>query len=185
MSLKELLRLAPPPPNPISMGTDKDFLLIENQIGGKLPRDYKEYIRHYGGCMWYRHIIINAPIHKDDSFSLWGWHKQNIQQLKTLFEGPLPLVKYPVFPEPGGIFLCGGDIFGEMIAWITEGEPDNWSIVYFNYDCASFDKYDMNLTTFLLKLVKKEIHPDCFTSDLYDLFKDRPIATVTSLDIDL
>jgi hypothetical protein len=184
MSLQELLRLAPPPQNPVCTGKEKDFLLIENQIGSKLPNDYKEYIRHYGNCMWFRHIYISSPFYENNKFSLLGWHKQNIQQLRILFESPLPLIKYPIFPELNGIFLCGGDIFGEMIAWITEGYPDNWSIAYFNYDCALFNRYDMGLTTFLLKLVKNEIHPDCFPCDLHDLFKAhcRPITSITSPD---
>jgi hypothetical protein len=181
MSLQELLYLAPPPKNPIRTGVEKDFLMIEEQIGSKLPNDYKEYIMHYGDCMWFRHVRISTPFY-DENFSLWGWHKNNIPQLKTLFESSLPLVKYPVFPEKGGIFLCGADIYGEMIAWITEGEPDNWPVVYFAIDCTPFDKYDMNITTFLLKLVKDEIHPDCFPIDAREVHKNYPIASITSLD---
>jgi hypothetical protein len=184
MSLLELLQLAPPPMNPIYTGSEEGFSQIENQIGSKLPSDYKEYIQHYGDCMWFRHIYISTPFKASNNgnYSLWGWHKQNIAQLKTLFESSLPLVKYPVFPEKGGIFLCGGDIFGEMIAWITEGEPDNWPVVYFNIDCAIFDKYDMNITTFLLKIVKNEIHPDCLPCDIREIHKNRPIASVTSVE---
>ncbi|MDR2438238.1 MAG: SMI1/KNR4 family protein [Planctomycetaceae bacterium] len=58
MSLLKLLQLAPPPINPIYTGSEKDFLQIENQIGSRLPSDYKEYIQHYGDCMWFRHIYI-------------------------------------------------------------------------------------------------------------------------------
>jgi hypothetical protein len=181
MSLLELLQLSPPPPNPIYTGLEKDFLQIENQIGSKLPCDYKEYIKYYGDCMWYRHIRISTPF-DNGNYSLWGWHKKNIQQLKTLFESSLPIIKHPIYPEKGGIFLCGGDIFGEMIAWITEGAPNDWSIIYFNYDCCLYNRYDMNITTFLLKLVKNEIHPDCFPCDIRDIHKNRPIATVTSVE---
>ncbi|MDR0337800.1 MAG: SMI1/KNR4 family protein [Planctomycetaceae bacterium] len=182
MSLSELLQLAPPPMNPIYTGSEEDFLQIENQIGSKLPDDYKKYIQYYGDCMWYRHICISTPFDPVDNgdYSLWGWHKKNIEHLSLLFKEEYSWHKYPVFPEKGGIFLCGGDIFGEMIAWITEGEPDNWSVVYFNIDCCIFNKYDMNITTFLLKLVKNEIHPDCFTDDLREIHKNR-IVSVTSV----
>jgi hypothetical protein len=180
MSLQELLCLVPPPINPIGTGTEKDFLIIENQIGSKLPSDYKEYIKYYGDCKWYRHIIISTPFNNNENYSLWKWHKENIRQLTTLFESPLPSIKYPVFPNKGGIFLCGGDIFGEMIAWITEGEPDNWSVVYFSYDCMMFDRYDMNITTFLLKLVKNEIQPNCFGSARASS-DNKPIVSINTI----
>jgi hypothetical protein len=184
MSLQELLRIAPPPNNPIHTGTKEDFLIIENQIGSELPSDYKKYIQYYGDSMWYRHIYISTPFDPVDNgnYSFWGWHKKNMEHLSLLFKNEYSWHKYPVFPEKGGIFLCGGDIFGEMIAWITEGEPDNWSVVYFNVDCALFNKYEMNITTFLLKLIKNEIHPDCFPSELREVHKNRPIASVTSVE---
>jgi len=181
MSLQELLQIAPPPENIIHAGTEKQFTLIEEQIGTKLPSDYIKYIKYYGGCMWFRHVIISSPFDCGEG-SLWEWHKTNISQLKTLFESPLPLVKYSVYPEKNGILLCGADAFGEHIAWVTEGEPDNWPVIYFDYACFQYDRYEMNITTFLLKLVKNEIQPACFPSDAREFHKNWPIASVTSLE---
>jgi hypothetical protein len=40
----------------------------------------------------------------------------------------------------------------------------------------------MNITTFLLKLVKDEIHPGCFPTDAREVHKNYPIASITSVD---
>jgi hypothetical protein len=176
-SLLELIELVPPPNRPIHTGLNQDITQVENTIGSALPVDYIEYIHHYGECLWYNHIYVVSPFNSGLS-SLWGWHQYNIEQLKSLFSGYLPLVKHQVFPEKNGLLLCGGDLWGEHIAWVTDGEPNNWSIVYFNYDCGLYNKYDMNITTFLLKIIKNEIEPDCFPNNIRNNRLDMTIVSI-------
>lgn len=177
-SLVELLRIANPPANPIHTGNNADLSNIEKQIGSELPPDYVELVRNYGDSLWYGHVNILSPF-KPDEYSLWGWHCKNIQQLTTLFNDPYLLTdaKHCVYPERGGVLLCGGDIFGEHIAWVTEGSPCDWPIVYFSYNCFSYDRYEMNITTFLLKLVKGEIKPNCFPNDIRGKYGNQSIVS--------
>jgi len=176
-SLNELVAIAPPPQNPIDTGRGQDITVAENEIGIQLPSDYIEYIRIYGNCLWYQHLFLYSPFSSEKFLSLWERHKYNIEQMKIMCKYLPPPTPYAVFPEPRGIFLCGGDIYGEFLAWITEGSPQEWPIVYFNVDGGIFEKFNMNITTFLLKLVKGEIKPALFPDDIRHNHNNRSIAT--------
>ena len=103
-----------------------------------------------------------------NTFNYWWWHYDNIEQLKMLFSYDWVAAKYAVYPEEGGIILCGADSNGCYISWVTEGRPEDWPIIYFDNSWCSYDRYDMNLSTFLLKLAKREIKPAVHSNtDIY------------------
>ncbi|MDR0611248.1 MAG: SMI1/KNR4 family protein [Planctomycetaceae bacterium] len=184
-SLQELLKLAQPPENPIFTGVNEDIHCIEEQIGSRLPPDYIEYVHNYGACWFYRYCSI-FPFTITSTNSIWNIHQSNQEQLSNLFENEYSGYQYPVYPRKNGVLLCGCDIFGNFIAWLTDGEPENWTTIYFDYDCGTFDKFDMNLTTFLLKLVKNEINPDCFDNTRREIYGNKPgnkpIVSVTDVE---
>ena len=189
MSINELRYVAPPPLNPIH-NVALDYV-IENNLP-ELPPDYLEFISVYGECSFYKHVFIMSPYRKDN-FSLIEWHRHNADQLTSLFSGPLaklnsnvlPLLPISIYPDRNldnnGLLLCGGDYFGEHIAWIMQGPPEKWRIAYFNIDLYLFNVYDMSLTNFLLNLVRGDINPECFPEDIRSQFSDFQIVASMSM----
>ncbi len=165
MPISKLISIAPPPSNPINNSVSNTKNATEKGFP-ELPPDYLEFIKIYGECSFYKHIFILSP-YRDDAYSLFEWRRSNSDQLKSLFSGPLaklnnnvlPLLPISIYPESSlesnGLLLCGGDNFGEFIAWITQGPPEKWRTAYFNVDLFLFSVYDMNITEFLLKGTSK------------------------------
>jgi hypothetical protein len=48
MSITELMQLVPPPIKPFEAGTLAQWHKIEDQLGTKFPRDYRDFIFAYG-----------------------------------------------------------------------------------------------------------------------------------------
>jgi hypothetical protein len=38
-------------------------------------------------------------------------------------------LEIPLYPDPGGLLPCLLDFGGGFLCWITEGEPDGWSVM--------------------------------------------------------
>lgn len=36
---------------------------------------------------------------------------------------------YPFYPEPGGLLPWAGTDNGDRVCWLTEGQPDGWTVV--------------------------------------------------------
>ena len=69
---------------------------------------------------------------------------------------------FPVFPEPGGLLPLGGDTNGGSMFWVTDGPPDGWSLVLYDWRGGyESERHEMPLVEFLVGWLSGEI-PDCF-----------------------
>jgi hypothetical protein len=56
---------------------------------------------------------------------------------------------YLFYPEPGGLLEWAGTDNGDRLCWVTEGEPDAWTVVAYNPRGWYYDAHDTSAVGFL------------------------------------
>ena len=122
--LEKLIALVPPPKEPKGVPSAAEWDAFEMQLGSAFPSDYKRLIETYGQgwfADWIQVLLPNevVPLAPPEQglLNLGMRHWQN---------------PYPIFPATGGILWCGRDDGNSFFAWLTEGLPDQWTVINFN-----------------------------------------------------
>jgi hypothetical protein len=66
-------------------------------------------------------------------------------------------IPYGIFPTSPGLLAWGDEVNGNVLFWLTEGEPDAWPVVLFSRHDGSFERWDMPMTAFLAKVFSGEM----------------------------
>lgn len=78
---------------------------------------------------------------------------------------------YALFPEPGGLLVWGVTDNGDEFYWLTEGAPDDWTVVVSSRH--EWWSYDGGALSLLGGLLRREIHcpglPDEFPEPGYQV----------------
>lgn len=126
MRLSELVAVAPPPRDPVA--GRGDWGIVQQWLGLGLPEDFKALIETYGLGSFADFLNPINPFQEGGSG--FEWADRNILEFdrETRREYPDEL-PYSVHPEPGGILPWATTDNGDILYWLTEGEPDSWSIL--------------------------------------------------------
>lgn len=168
-NVMSLARIIPPPDTPFEAGVGKNWRSIEEELGTRLPEDYKSFINAYGsgrigGFLWIlnpfssnqvSNLVVQARLRLND-----------LRELKQDFgdEG----CPYPVFPEVGGLIPWGFTDNGDLLLWLAEGESESWPVVISEGRGPIFERYEESTTSFLLKLVSGDIESSIIPRNLID-----------------
>jgi len=127
--LVELQTIVPPPAKRIPESVDwADF---ERGNGFSAPISYREFIDTYG-CgklvtstddMWIYHPAPPGQTFVESS----QWERDLVRE--SYVEHPW-MPQGPVYPEAGGMLTWGCMWEGEPLGWVTDGDPDEWPIVF-------------------------------------------------------
>ena len=71
--------------------------------------------------------------------------RDHIRQLREEFPDDFPC---PFYPEAGGLLEWAGTGAGDRLCWLTEGEPDGWPTVIWNFREGA-DRYDLGAADLL------------------------------------
>jgi hypothetical protein len=85
-------------------------------------------------------------------------HLECYEEHKTIFPEECPFAS---FPEPGGLLPVGGDTNGGYAFWLTRGQPDDWSLVFYPHGFDLIESHPMPLVAFLVRWLSGGL-PDCF-----------------------
>jgi hypothetical protein len=160
MSLNKLLSILPPPNTPIDNGTEGMWEVVENKMGLKLPSDYKQYINTFG----YGAILGFAWVVSPFSRSLMAIDRPDIKN------GYQPLLDYlqlpyKFYPEPQGLLPCVVcEQLGNLM-WITEGDPDNWKLIWLSHYLDNIVTFEFGLVDFLYEFIAGELREKLQISD--------------------
>jgi hypothetical protein len=124
--LEALSALVPPPAAPqLGDGAWEDLFGL---LGTHLPADYVALMDRYGAGEWLRWLRFSAPL--QDGGALFVGHVEGTldayRELRDEFPEDYPL---PVWPEPGGFLPCASSRDGDSLGWLTQGDPDSWSLI--------------------------------------------------------
>lgn len=163
-TLRALTTLLPPPQSPTH--NHGDWALVEAEVGCTLPDDFKEFTEIYGcvsisGCLW-----LHSPFYYvgEGAFQPLLGHKQSyiellMSALKSMDEvvDGRANVPFPDFPAPRGLLPIGATDNGDVIAWITDGEPNNWGTFFWAFPgLNTFSFPALSLTGLLLEIATQK-----------------------------
>jgi hypothetical protein len=171
MTIDDLISIVPPPAAPVANGADDDWAEIERELGFGLPSDYKSIINTYGlgnfGMEAFSYLWILNPFSSDKYLNLdyMKWLITDYEHCKLKWPGDHP---FDAGVGENGLFPWGKSDNGDTFYWLTNGSPDEWTIVVYDDDSVGFEQYDAPLLTFLCEWIsgryESEILID-FTAD--------------------
>ncbi len=111
-------------------------MAVEEELGTRLPTDYKEFIEAYGevsftGAQGSAGLYIQSFLDGVDFVKSCGM---------VLSEDEM--FTYPTYPATDGFLAFGTCEEENMIGWLTLGRPDEWPIVY--YQCPQGEAYNLS-----------------------------------------
>jgi hypothetical protein len=155
MPIEDLISIMTPPQAPIESrgGT---WTSVEGAIGTVLPADYKAFIENYGSGRISGFVWIFNPFSSRPGVNLANQVSVQLNALKTLAHDFGEQCPYALFPEHGGLLPLGLTDNGDVIHWLTEGEPASWKIVVNEARGPRYEKFDGDLTSFLRKILTRD-----------------------------
>jgi len=157
MAINDLITLMPPPEAPIEAG-GATWASVESAVGSVLPIDYKEFIEKYGTGRINGFVWIFNPFSSRQGINLVNQLSVQINALKTLAQDFGEQCPYPLFPEDGGLLPAGITDNGDVIHWLTKGEPNAWKIVVNEARGPRYEEFDSDLTSFLNEILTRGAH---------------------------
>lgn len=161
-TIEEFEKLVTPPDEAI--GLDRSWESVEDEIGTRLPSDYKAFIDRYGSGILCGEIYV--------------WNYRDISQfgqpLLNVLCGSGSVIEgysevevnehWPYFPEAGGLLPFASIVDVHNLNWATKGEPDSWDTVYWFSDGHEFihfrgDPFSVALQKLLKNKYGKERFP--------------------------
>lgn len=135
---------------------------VEQELGIELPVDYERFIKTFGSVYIDEFIVILNPFSSNPNLDLTARGKVILEAYGS-FENEES--KYPYFPEKGGLLPFGMTDNGDVLFWKTEGKPHEWTIVVNASREALYDEFDENITSFLTRILKRELVCAIFPQD--------------------
>lgn len=106
-----------------------DWAAAEQQLGARLPADYKELAETFGPGMFGEWLWLMLPTgdgkYGEDLLATWSRNLAHDTAGSAMWE------PYGLHPKPGGLLEWGGTPDGQvMFYWAVEGDdPDRWPVV--------------------------------------------------------
>lgn len=166
MSISELTAIVPPPDG-AEKPSRKIWKSIESKLQVTLPKDLNDIVSTYGSGTFVdkgRHWIkIYNPCSAEYPEEIIT-HRTNLEAFKA-GEGD-DFVPYPVFPSKPGLLACGSDANANEIYWLTEGKPEDWSIVI-RTPSNEYEQFRGPLSSFLAKVFRREITVEAWPTTFF------------------
>jgi hypothetical protein len=139
-TIDDLVRLVPPPRTPVH--GHGDWAAAQRTLALTLPADYRALVAAYGLGQFGDIGLLTpfAPATSQYADLVWqaGDILDRFRDARTDFPEDFP---YPLHPEPGGLLQWAGTGNGVMLCWLTEGVPDAWPVVVFDFG-LHHERYD-------------------------------------------
>ncbi|CAA6822580.1 MAG: Unknown protein [uncultured Sulfurovum sp.] len=173
--IENLIKVMTPPEHPLATGSKDDWAVVEKTIGTILPDDYKEYISIYGIGRIGDFLWALNPFYVEGSANLMEtmeYFQDSYIEFKRDF--PEDFLK-EVFPKDNSLLLWGMTDNGDFLYWAYDSNqnPNNWKVGITNMRDDEEYIFNMNMSTFLEKLVKAEIQTNAFPEDWLKI-KNKP-----------
>ncbi|ROQ68659.1 SUKH superfamily protein [Streptomyces sp. 840.1] len=154
----DLTRLVPPPSQP-RWGTG-DWDGVEAALALELPSEFKRLAETYGAYHFSEFLTPLAPFGRRDL--LVGPAKRLLDQERGFRKRNPEKCPYPFYPEPGGLLPWAGTDNGDRVCWLTDGKPDEWTVVCWNPRGWYYDAHPVGAVEFLVGWLSGDISTGVF-----------------------
>jgi len=163
--LEELI--GPPQKRPPAVNWKK----LESSLGLTFPADYKELCSRYptlefddfllwvNAGMWAPRAVIRGAV-EDLEFL----RRRNRSDMRILDDSGRRSKRpmFPLYPEVGGLLMWGGTVNGDNCMWLTDPDPEKWTIVIENRE---FWHFQGSLLEFLVGVLDRRVKCPLFPSE--------------------
>lgn len=124
--VQRFVELVPPPTEPEVPDVDWDD--FEDQLGMRLPTDYKEVVETYGLGAVGHFLWIDLPMCRNKNLDLVQRHEEALDSLRYC-QSYGEHVPYRIEAGNEELFHWGSTDNGDTCYWVTAGEdPDRWTV---------------------------------------------------------
>ncbi|MEO3945334.1 SMI1/KNR4 family protein [Gorillibacterium sp. CAU 1737] len=166
--MDKLIAILTPPETPHKPGSVEEWREAAEQLGTDLPADYKEFLRIYGTGGVGDFLWILTPFDPDVNINLSIRQRELCEAYlvsKTNFPEYYP---YEAYPAPGGLLPWAYTDNGDELYWLTEGPPDQWTVVVYESRSPDCHVYPVRMTDFLYGFLSGETPCEAFPDDFPD-----------------
>jgi hypothetical protein len=150
-----LSRIMPPPANPVEAGGSWSY--VEERLGVELPEDFKDFIQLYGSGRIDRFVSVLNPFSTRPTLNLLEQSTRQLDALRELHDYFGEQNPFELYPTAGGLLPVAITDNGDVIHWLTSGNPADWTIVVNEARSPDYEQFACNLTAFLEGLLVKSI----------------------------
>jgi hypothetical protein len=168
MKIDDLRAVLSPPPLPVETHGRK-WSVVEQEIGTRLPDDYKMFIEQYGSGRINSFIWIFNPFSSNQYINLNYKIINQLEVLKTLAQDFGEKCPYPLFPQSGGLLPFGETDNGDAIYWLTRGDPNAWQVVVNQARGPKYEEFALNTTNFLAGILTHKVNCTVFPKSLQEI----------------
>lgn len=147
MTIADLLNVMPAPVQPEE--ASGDWGAVETSLGTGLPQDYRYFVETYGTGQIDDFLGVLNPFSAGPFYNLLSAGRAHLDGLIQLRSELGTFLPYPLFPEVGGLLPIAITDNGDTIHWLTNGPPDEWTIVVEDSRAPECEAYDMSFNQFL------------------------------------
>lgn len=170
-TLDELKALIGPPSR---SAPPVDWTHVESAEGLVFPTDYKLFAGSYAPLIIDNFIHVAHPSTPGDGErALNRQLRRDLDALRELRQSHPNEVRYPLYPEPDGLYPWGGTDNGDSLFWLTQGDPDHWPVI--GTSRSGWAEYQGTMTEFLVAVLgrqhKFELFPDDFPSSKITIYE--------------
>ena len=155
MAIFSIKSKLPPPEKPNE--NQGDWKAAENELGTALPADYKDFINTYGSGKILDFLIVLNPFSTRKNINLISRMLMQSAVFKELEDEYDIKCPFPVYPERGGILPCALTDNGDVIFWITNGNPNEWNIIINESRGPDYESINLNIVDFITYFISGEI----------------------------
>jgi hypothetical protein len=163
--MEKLIRIIPPPENPLNTGSNVDWENFITNLGTDLPSDYKKFIETYGTGGIDNFLWILTPFVSDENINFLKKQKELSDAYLQSKQNFPQYYKHDVFPQKGGLLPWAYTDNGDELYWLTDGEPFNWKIIVYESRSPENHTYSLTMTEFLYQILTRELVCDAFPDD--------------------
>lgn len=160
-NVAKLIQVLSPPENPKYNRGNWDE--VAHEIGTGFPTDFMDFTEAYGAVEICKSLWFHSPFYfvGDGAYQPFAGEREEYRHvlLSRLEEmdavvGGRAQVPFPDYPKSGGLLPIGANDNGDIVCWITEGEPDEWGTFYWSFPgLSTFTFRELNITGFLLDVL--------------------------------
>lgn len=166
MTIARLFRIMSPPTEPVE--SNGSWSSVESALEIKIPDDFKSFIERYGSGTIGDFISVLNPFSLRPNLNLMEQSKRQLIALRDLhddFGEPSP---FELYPTAGGLLPVAITDNGDVIHWMTNGDPVDWTVVVNEARSPDYQQFSCNLTVFLADVIEKSIVCRAFPKSIFD-----------------
>ncbi|MBW3087112.1 hypothetical protein KEM60_03342 [Austwickia sp. TVS 96-490-7B] len=151
---------------PSDLASKFDWIAIENQLGHKLPWDYKQIVEMYGPGVFDDFLWILQPSNVNPNIDLCRQSSEQLNALRTLREGG---EEVPFELNIGDEQLAPWAVTdnGDICYWVRSSshDPDQWIVTVNDSREPLWMTLPFTTAEFLYKILSRNLRLDIFPED--------------------